>query len=154
MELPWPLLWLVDPAGAYVARHGRDPHGPAYRSGAVLGPDVPGGSRQATDEEIELLAPWVAPEVEESERSVEEAERRWTPQLRQAAERLLPEGHVGLLLDGRTVEARVVRFWHGDSLLETETHGPDGDGTTRTRIPRRAAPDLVVGHLARAAAEA
>jgi len=153
MALPWPLLWVIDPAGAYWARRTPRATGPTYVGGAVFGPGVPGGSRQATDEELEAMALWTPPDDDGYERSVEHAERSWAPQLRQAAEQLLPEGEVDLHLGGRSDDARVVRFWRGDSLLETETRGPDGDGATRTRIPRRADPELLVGYLARAVAE-
>jgi hypothetical protein len=121
-----------------------------YAGGAVFGPSVPGGSRQATDEEVRATALRAAPDIDGPERSVEYAEDQWALQLRQAAERLLFQGDASLFLDGRSVEARVVRFWRGDSLLETERHGPDGEGASRTRIPRRAVPDLLVGYLARA----
>ena len=124
-----------------------------YAGGAVFGPGVPGGSRQATDGELEAMALRAAPEADGYERSVAYVEQQWALQLRQAAERLLPRGDVSLFLDGRSVEARVIRFWRGDSLLETESHGPDGDGATRTRIPRRAVPDLLVGYLVRAVAK-
>src|SRR5687768_9270303 len=121
MKLPWPLLWLIDPAGAYWARHTPEPDGPAYRGGAVFGPGVPGGSRQATDEELAAMALWAEPGVSDTERSIEEAERRWASELRPAAERLLSEGTASLRFDDRSVEARIVRFWRGDSLLETST---------------------------------
>ena len=151
MKLPRPLLWLIDPAGAYWARQTPETDAPAYRGGAVFGPDVPGGSRQATDEELEAMALWAEPEVSDTERSIEEAERRWGPELRQAAGRLLAEGAVDLHLGGADVEARIVRFWRGDSLLETSTSGPRGGGGSRTRISRRAAPEDLIWYLARAA---
>jgi hypothetical protein len=153
MKLPRPLLWLIDPAGAYWARHTPEPDGPAYRGGAVFGPGVPGGSRQATDEEIEAMALWAAPQVVDHEESVSEVSRRWGPELGQAADRLLAEGMVGLQLGGADFDARIVRFWRGDSLLEVRYRLPDGEGESRTRIPRRPEPDLLVGYLARAVAK-
>jgi hypothetical protein len=151
MQLPWPVLWLIDPAGAYWARRTPEPDGPTYRGGVVFGPGVPGGSRQATAEELEAMALWAEPESGDHERSIEEAERRWASELRQAAERLLSDGTASLRLDGRSVEARIVRFWRGDSLLEVRYRLPDGEGESRTRIPRRPEPDLLVDYLARAA---
>src|SRR5688500_18249887 len=141
MKLPWPLLWLIDPAGAYWARHTPEPDGPVYRGGAVFGPDVPGGSRQATGEEIEAMALWGAPRVADHGESVACVERRWGRELGQAADRLLAEGTASLRRGGRSVEARLVRFWRGDSLLETSTSGPRRGGGSRTRISRRAAPE-------------
>jgi hypothetical protein len=152
MKLPWPLLWLIDPAGAYWARHTPERDGPSYRGGAVFGPGVPGGSRQATDEEIEAVALWAAPRVADHEESVADVERRWAPELRQAADRLLAQRAAGVQVGGADVEARIVRFWRGDSLLEVRSRRPDGEGESRTRIPRRPEPDLLVGYLARAVA--
>jgi hypothetical protein len=148
MSLPWPLLWLIDPAGAYWSRRMPRNDGPTFHRGAVFGPDVPGGARQATEREIAAMA--AAAEPDAYERSIDEAERRWAPELRRAAEHVLAEGAARFELNGRTVEVRVVRFWRGDSLLETSTTGPDGDSESRTRIDRDAAPDQLVWYLARA----
>jgi hypothetical protein len=152
VKLPWPLLWLVDPAGAYWARRTPEPDGPAYRGGAVFGPGVPGGSRQATDEELGTMALW-APPLEDDEASLADVQHRWSPELRQAADRLLAVGTVTFQLDAHAVRARIVRFWRSDSLLETETRSAHGEGASRTRIPRRPEPDLLVDYLARAASE-
>jgi hypothetical protein len=55
VSLPWLLLRVVDPANAYLGGNARRRRGPTYRGGAVFGPDVPGGSRQVTAEEIDDL---------------------------------------------------------------------------------------------------
>jgi hypothetical protein len=151
MALPWPVLWLLDPAGAYWARRTPRLDGPVYRGGAVFGPGVPGGSRQATDEELEQMALDARPRVDEYERSLEAARQRWAPELRQAADRLLAEGTAALQLGGTSVQARIVRFWRGDSLLEVEYRRAGGEGESRTRIPRQPQPDLLLDYLARAA---
>jgi hypothetical protein len=153
MALPWPILWLIDPAGAYWARRTPEQEGPTYVGGAVFGPDVPGGSRQATDEELEAMALWAAPEADGYERSVEDAERRWAPELREAADRLVAEGSAHLGFDDTDVDARLVRFWRGDSLLEIRYRRQGGEGRSRTRIPRDPPPELLGDYLARAVAE-
>ena len=152
MALPSPMLWLIAPAGAYWARRTPPVDGPVYLGGAVFGPGVPGGSRQATEEELAAMAVDARPDVDEYEHELQEAVRRWAPELRQAAERLLTEGSAVVHLGGTAVEARIVRFWRGDSLLETAHRGAGGEGESRTRIPRRPPPDLLVDYLARAAA--
>ena len=85
------------------------------------------------------------------EADLEDVERRHAGDLRRIAEQLVAHGTVSFTLEGRSVQARVVRFWRGDSLLETSRTGPDGGGSSRTRIPRRPDLELLVGYLARAA---
>lgn len=69
MRIPRLFLRVIDPAQMYFDRVSRIPQEPAYRGGAVFGPCVPGGSRQATDDE---LAEFDA----ESRRHREESARR------------------------------------------------------------------------------
>jgi hypothetical protein len=153
MTLPWPILWLIDPAGAYWSRRTPPPDGPVFSGGVVFGPDVPGGSRQATEQELEEMRARTEPAIDLYERRIEDVERRWGAELHRAAERLVSEGRARLDVNGRSVEARIVRFWRGDSLLETATRGPDGQGESRTRIRRNERPDELVRYLARAATE-
>jgi hypothetical protein len=43
-----------------------------------------------------------------------------------------------LSIDGVQVRGRLVRFWRGDSVLELETGGPNGDGTEKkVRLSQR-----------------
>jgi hypothetical protein len=143
MTVPWPVLWLVDPAGAYLARRSPRPRGPVFYRAAVFGPEVPGGSRQATDEEIAAM------EAASSERGQEEAEHDAVPSaaVRAAAQRLVRDGAADLVIDDRRVETRIVRFWRGDSLLEVETTARDGTRSSRIRIPRRPGMGLLADHL-------
>ena len=151
MDLPWPLLWLIDPAGAYSARRTPRTRGPVFRQAAVFGPDVPGGSRQATGEEIAALRAESSRHATDDEAARQEVQRRWGSQLSSAARLLIGEGSVGFQIDGRSVDARIVRFWRGASLLETWTTGPSGRSESRTRISRHPQPDEVLEHLADAA---
>ena len=79
MALPWPLLWLIDPAGAYWARRTPRPDGPTFHRGVVFGPGVPDGARQATEEELAAMA--ASPDGDGYDRSINETEKRWPPEL-------------------------------------------------------------------------
>ena len=153
MALPWPLVWLIDPAEAYWRRRTPTPHGPVFHRGAVFGPDVPGGSRQATDEELVETESQARPDLEADDQRLDDLVRRRGDELRELAQRLLAEGAVSWSSDGRRVDARLVRFWRGDALLETAIRGPDGEGSSRTRIGRRPEEDELVQHLAQAVME-
>lgn len=145
MTLPWPVLWLFDPAGASMARHSPRPLGPVLHRAAVFGPDVPGGSRQATDEEIAAM------EAAFSERAREEAvddDAVPSAAVRAAAQRLVRDAAAELTVGDRRLEARVIRFWRGDSLLEVSTTARDGTSSSRVRIPRRPGVDLLADYLA------
>ena len=149
MALPWPLVWLIDPAEAHWRRRTPTPTGPVFRSGAVLTPD---GGRQATDEQLAEMAQRARPDLEAYDQRLDDLVQRHGDELRRLARRLLGEGAVTCSLEGRTVEARLVRFWRGDALLKTVTRGPDGEGDWRTRVGRHPAEDEVVQVLAQAAA--
>ena len=150
MALPWRLLWLVDPAGAHLARPAPGPRGPVFRRAAVFGPGIPGGSRQATDEEIAAMDAAFSRPGGQGEASLDEVV---PSQVREAAQRLARDGAAGLAVDDRRVEARVVRFWRGDGILEVGTTAPDRTSTSKIRIPRRPDVDLLADHLAMALAE-
>ena len=80
--------------------------------------------------------------------------RRWSSQLNGAVDELLAKGTVTVQLGERTIEAQVIRFWRGDSVLATSTRGPSRVGTALSRIsrdPRRAGREILLGYLARAA---
>jgi len=55
MQLPRPLVKVIDPATAYMQARSPRPSGPAFRGGAIFGPGVPGGARQATFQELEEM---------------------------------------------------------------------------------------------------
>ena len=145
VPLPRLLMRLVDPAGAYLADHAPRRGGPRYREAAVFGPDVPGGSRQATPEEIADFRRSAA------HRHADAAPRLPVDPaaLSQAARDLLTQGRATLGTSPRTVHARVVRFWHGDCVLDVT----DETGWSRSlaRIPRNLGPEheaVLTGYLA------
>ena len=106
-----------------------------YRGGAVFGSGVPGGSRQATAEEIEAMR---------HDLDVRRAGREETPPsgadaddaaVSRAADNLIEHGYAVVEGPLGLVHARIIRFWRGDSILELT----DGRGRSRTRIPRNPA---------------
>ena len=148
---------VIDPAQVFFDQQRPRPvagDGIVHRGMAVFGPAVPGGSRPATYAE---RAAW----TEEADRHRDDydarlagVQRRWASELHRAADELLTTGATELVLGDRTVRARIVRFWRGDSVLETETQAPDATGSSLSRIsrdPRRAGTDVLAGHLATAA---
>ena len=136
MVLPRLLLRVIDPAGAYIGDPARRRRGPTYRGAAVFGPDVPGGRRQATAEEIE-----------EMRRAAEEHERARgvaaVPVDRGDVERavadLLRTGDAVFGEGRRRVHARIVKFWRGSSVLEMSNQA--GTSRSRTRIRRSPGPE-------------
>jgi hypothetical protein len=153
------LLRVFDPALLYFERNSgttvRRPraYGRAmYRGGAIFGPGVPGGSRQAS--EVEL------PEMRERSLSLLNERREHAQDVRDrygalvdAAARALVETGVGVILmpTGR-LDARIVRFWHGGSTLAMQWQLASGDfGSSITRLERRRVTDvgLLAWYLAR-----
>ena len=145
MTLPWPVLWLIDPAGAHMARRTPRIRGPIFSGAAVFGPDVPGGSRQATDEEIAAMD---AASSDGGRRDAGSYDEIPPSQVQEAAQRLLHDGASSFRHDDRSIEARIIRFWRGDSLLEVATTAPGATSSSTTRIPRRPGADLIAGYLA------
>jgi hypothetical protein len=134
VQFPRLLIRVIDPATAYAGERRRHP-GPIYRGGAVWGSGVPGGSRQATPEEIDEIRQ----QVSHLRRGAEPAIARPLDSqalgaLSRAARDLVTAGHATIEMSQRVCYARVVKFWRGDSVLEvTEESGPV---LSRTRIPR------------------
>jgi hypothetical protein len=162
--LPSFLLRLFDPAGAYFIKAERDfrraegastnPAGPVHEQGAVYGPDLPDGGRPADAEERVWLADRHAEHLDRYRDTEEAVLQRWGPSLRDAVDDLLDKGSVTVQLGERTIEARVVRFWHGNSVLATKSQGPTGGGASVSRIsrdPRQEPPGVLLDYLVRAA---
>ena len=156
MRLPTLLLRLIDPAQAYFQEQWRplDERWPTPPPrAAVPGPDTTGGRRAATEHERadQAEAAQRAADYDAAEKAVL---RRWSSQLNGAVDELLAKGTVTVQLGERTIEAQVIRFWRGDSVLATSTRGPSRVGTSLSRIsrdPRRAGREILLGYLARAA---
>jgi hypothetical protein len=152
MSLRHLLLWIVDPAGARFEQ--REPIRPVHRAAVVFGPGQPEGGRPPTDEELAELEAVAAAHAADHDTAVAEALRRWRPQLEAAADRLLAGEPVGLRLGGRPMQARIIWFWHGDSLLEVTAETATSSRHSHTRVPRdprRLGRDVLVHYLAVAA---
>ena len=80
--------------------------------------------------------------------------QRWGPLLCDAVGELLDKSIVTIHLNERTIEARIIRFWRGNSLLATRSRGPNGGGESLSRIsrdPRREPPGVLLDYLVMAA---
>jgi hypothetical protein len=131
VQLPAFLVRVIDPAEGYFEnRRPRRPGRPVYRGGALFGPAVPGGSRQATDEEIQAMRRRVSELPAPPRRELTSAQR---DEVAAAVTSLLDTGHAAIGEGPRRAEAQIVKFWHGDSILEVGR----GSGSTLTRIARR-----------------
>ncbi len=156
-------LRLFDPAGAYFVKveqafrkaegSGATPEGPPHRQAVIYGSSLPDGGRPANADEREWLD-----RTDESlagyHAKEEAVVQRWGPILREALDELLEEGVVTVVLGERTIKAHIMRFWRGNSLLATTSHGPKGGGESLSRIsrdPRRERPGVVLDYLVRAA---
>jgi hypothetical protein len=152
------LLGLFDPAGMYFQRNSPNVRGPLarggemYRGGAMFGPGVPGGSRQASEVELrEMRERSLALSNERREHAQDMRDRYGA--LVDAAARALAETGVGVIATPTArLDARVIRFWHGDSVLDIQWHSATGSiGSSTTRLERRRVSDipLLAGYLAR-----
>jgi hypothetical protein len=162
--LPMFLLRLIDPAGAYFVKAERDfrkaegaslkPGGPPHQQAAVYGPGLPDGGRPAHEDERAWLARHHDEHLASYRAKEEVVVQRWGPILREAVDRLLEEGVVSVVLGDRTIEACILTFWRGDSLLATTSRGPNGGGVSLSRIsrdPRRERSEVLLDYVVRAA---
>ncbi len=134
VQLPRWIVKVIDPVTGYMQDRSPRPRGPMFRGGAVYGPGVPGGARQATDEELEEMRA----ESEAAHRRA--AARQWPPVdptvTATAGQQLIDQGSASIRRGGRELSAQIRTFWHGDSLLDISVHGPERDSSSRSRIPR------------------
>jgi len=136
MGLP-PLMGKVfDPAGAYMRRSSPRHRGPVYRGGVVYRPGVPGGARQATEDELRQWRSetpcydWAA--------AFEEVRGRHGAELRRAADRVLAGERVTFVWSAGELVPYLIRFWRGDSVLEIDHRAVSGArlGISRSRPGR------------------
>ncbi len=141
MQLPRWLVKVIDPPTGYLDDRSPRRSGPTFRGGAVFGPGVEDGARQATPEELERMRT-------QAEGFRLEAQTRRRPAIdpavtAAAATQIVEQGRTTIHWGGRELSAHVVTFWHGDSLLEITVHAPDRGSSSTARVPRR----LSVEHL-------
>lgn len=131
MQLPAILVRLIDPANGYFEKQRPRRHDrPVYRGGAIFGPGVPGGSRQATHEEVEAMR---SRSRDWPDRQRPELTAAQQDEVAAAIRSLRMTGHADLGSGADRVEARIIKFWHGDSILAVMRDS----GSSLTRIPRR-----------------
>ena len=135
MQLPRLLVKVIDPAGVYM--QGRSPRrpGPIFREGAVFGPGVPGGARQATYQElVEMRA-----QTETARREFEGVSRRPVDSsiTAHAAHELIERGTTTMHVGDRELTAHVVRFWRGESVLEITVAGAGAQSSSMSKVSRR-----------------
>ena len=136
MRLGQALLWIFDPASAYMRSQSPvRPRGPVFRGGAAFGPGVEGGARRATDEELEDLRG--RHEVDEAEDQRRDSSGDLDPEaLRRAIQELAARAETTLRVGATTLTARLVTFWHGDAILEIRLTGAGIEGSTLARVSR------------------
>lgn len=150
MDLLALVMGLFDPAGRYMREH-RHGHAAPFRNipltpspqsfveGAVLGPDVPGGARQATAEELASMRQRAQQYGDRHQAALERARSRWNRQALICARELLDSGTTVLSAGSGTVRGHLVRFWRGDSVLELSSSNGDerNYGSFMARVGRR-----------------
>lgn len=123
----------------------------SFVEGAVFGPDVPGGARQATADELASMRERARQYRDGHQAALERARSRWQWQALTCARELLDRGTTVLSIDAGTVRGHLVRFWHGDSVLELTSSSRDGvsHGSSMTRLcrHRRTSVDVIATYL-------
>jgi hypothetical protein len=142
------MIGLLDPASREFERarrrHGR-PHpqrGRTFRGGAVMGPGIPGGSRQATSQELAAMSAQVGRRRGRYETVLTQVLAEHGEQLRRTAREVLANGRTRMPFPAVTLDAELLNFWHGDRVLRIERTTRDGArGSSLARFPRHDRPD-------------
>jgi len=111
MQLPRWIVKVIDPVTVYMQDSSPRLKGPMFRGGAVFGPGVPGGARQATPEELDEMRAraCAVPRRETSH------EYLAGPEVTTHAQQLMDQGRTTLRSGERESSASIVTFWHGDT---------------------------------------
>ncbi len=132
------MVKVIDPPTGYMQDRFPRPAGPIFRGGAIFGPGVDGGARQATPEELERMRA----EADARRGDARPSRRAEVDPIvvRAAGNDLIEQGTTTVRADGREMTAHIVTFWHGDSLLEIVVHSSGRDQSSTTRISRKLTP--------------
>jgi hypothetical protein len=120
------------------------------RGGAVYGPGVEGGARQATPEELAEIRARHEDDESQGERGY--ASGDIDPEaLRQAVQDLMLGRETKWRGGSDTLTARLVTFWRGDAVLDIRVTGPGIASSDLTRVTRQrcAADDEVFAEFLR-----
>jgi len=126
----------MDAGQPALRHHQRRGRGTLYREGAAFGPDVPGGNRQMTEGELPPLRSRAAERQAMRQDAVAHVQERFGDLLVAKAAQLASGGAVTITTTIGTVDARIVRFRRGDSVLEIKTEAPSSRHRTagKTRL--------------------
>jgi hypothetical protein len=147
MGLPGWLIGLIDPASREFERDRRShglapPRGRSFRGGAVMGPGIPGGARQATPEELAIMSVKGDRRRRHEEGVLAQVLAENGEQLRSTARELLANGRAGVAIAAVTLDAELLTFWRGDRILRIRRSTSETSaGSSLVRLPRRDRPD-------------
>jgi hypothetical protein len=147
----------MDAGHPALRHHQRRGRRTSYREGAAFGPDVPGGSRQMTEGELAPLRSRADERQAVRQDAVAHVHERFGDLLVAKAAQLASGGAVTITTTVGTVEARIVRFRRGDSVLEIKTECPSSRHRTagKNRLTNGQLNDTTVlaGYLADSVAD-
>ncbi|MCH8628015.1 hypothetical protein MM440_09525 [Arsenicicoccus piscis] len=161
MRLPeWLVWWALPPAQRYLRRRSPMPADPRWARGELPRRSAlyAVGDAPPTDEELAVLEAEAARldaeagvdaehdlerAREREEARYEQAHREAMPLARTLAQQVVATGSAHHHADGVDLDARLVRFRWGSSVLEIEATRPEGESSSRGIVPRRDAPELV-----------
>lgn len=108
-----------------------------------MGPDIPGGSRQATPEELATMSAQTGRIRARYETILAQVLAEHGEQLRSTAQEVLAHGRVRAVIAAVTIDAELLNFWRGDRILRIERTTRDRAlaGSSLTRFPRHDRPD-------------
>jgi hypothetical protein len=109
-----------------------------------MGPGVPGGSRQATPDELSAMRADAHIRQADFETALAQVHAEHDERLRAVARELLSHGRARLVLPAATLEAQLLSFWRGSRILRIDQAAVNGAGSTASsviRFPRHDRPD-------------
>lgn len=123
----------------------------------MFGPGVPGGSRQMTEGELAPLRSRASECQAARQDVVARVQERFGDLLVAKIAQLASDGAVAITSTVGTVEARIVRFRRGDSVLEIKTEAPSSRHRTagKTRLTNGQVTDtaILTGYLTQSVAD-
>jgi hypothetical protein len=125
-----------------------------------MGPGIPGGSRQATADELSAMRGDAHTRRASFEAILAQVHAEHDERLRDAARELLSHGRARVVLPSATLEAQLLSFWRGSRILRIDQACVNGAGSAASsmiRFPRHDRPDsdeVVAEYLARDIANA
>ena len=116
----------------------------------MYGPEVPGGSRQATPHDMTQARAQLSAYRQSRKDGVADLLRDHGVELEAFADRLAETRAAAASIGGVAISASIRRFWHGDDLLTIDAHSEHGRSTGRSRLRRSESTDrqLLLHNLA------